>query len=312
MAVNKKGMFFTLIIILLIITLVFSIILYNVPKFQSQSVVTETRVNTMQDFINDVELDLSRAMYISGFRAISSIEDYITTNVDYIDDSEFRINELMMDGTLYSQEAPLMKYSTLPDWMSRIIFKGKQLNINTNFTNPVIIVNQIDPWNVHIQMNVTLSVNDSTNLARWNKHAIIEAKIPIIGFEDPTYVINTFGRVTNLINRTRYENNYTQGANVNNLYIHATNSLYTLHNDAPNFLMRLEGNLNPDINGIESQINLNELQSQGVLVYDDRSVVDYLYWLGTSTTNYHITGMPGWYLLDSSHLEKYNSTSLAY
>jgi len=64
---------------------------------------------------------------------------------------------------------------------------------------------QDDPWNVLVRANVTMIVKDSAQTATFTTTEFVTAKVSIVGFEDPLYVVNTYGRLTNAINITHYE-----------------------------------------------------------------------------------------------------------
>ena len=68
--------------------------------------------------------------------------------------------------------------------------------------------------------------------------------------------------------------------------------------------MRFEGNLGNSTYGIESLVNLDEFQQQGLAI-KDRSIVDYIYFGTKSTTNFRINNTPEWFKIDQGHLEFY-------
>ena len=123
-------------------------------------------------------------------------------------------------------------------------------------------------------------------------------KVSIVGFEDPLYVVNSKGRVTNAIMQTNITQFVVNG-NVENLLKHMNKSYYIAHNDSPNFLMRLEGNLGNSSNGIESLVNLEKFQQQGLAI-KDRSIVDYIYFGTKSTTNFRVNATPEWFKIDGT------------
>ena len=62
--------------------------------------------------------------------------------------------------------------------------------------------------------------------------------------------------------------------------------------------MRMEGNLSNSTFGIESLVNLAELQAQG-LVTKDKSIVDYIYFGNQNPASYRINKTPEWFKLDT-------------
>ncbi len=81
--------------------------------------------------------------------------------------------------------------------------------------------------------------------------------------------------------------------------------------------MRLAGNFNSSAYGIESLVDLDELNSKGVSV-KDKSIVDYIYFRNNNPQAYHVQGAPSWFKLDNrsntegnqTHLELYQVTNL--
>jgi hypothetical protein len=210
--------------------------------------------------------------------------------------------------------------SGILNWMDNIREEATKLNLNLNITMKNFTLFQTDPWRVGVSINVTIILNDSTNIARWTRNSTITTFINIEGLEDPLYIVNGLGRFSNLINKTPYQDNYTQynGSewNISNLIVHFENSLYASNTDAPSFLMRFENNSNPSPYGIESMINLQKLSSvfspEELTIYYDRSVVDYIYWSEEDPDVYGINDTPNWYKIDEEHREKYNVTLISY
>lgn len=308
MAVGKKGMFFTLITILFIIILMFFITMKADYKLSQKTKVVGTRVNTMDNFIHDTELDMKRGLYISGFRAVLSLNEFVVSKGAYLEDTHFAFNESIMRGTINGEEMGLMNLFTFPDWIQRIQGKAQNFGLKISFSNQSIRLYQEDSWHIGIILNTTISLEDTANTALWERASSVTTMIDITNFEDPVYVVETYGRMTNPIKKTAFEGSYVSGGNVGNLAIHAENSLYAENIDAPSFLMRFEGDFSSSPYGIESMINLEELDNVGLPVYE-RSSVDYVYW-GSEASGYRILGMPEWFRLDENHLEKYQTEDL--
>jgi len=308
MAMNKKGLFFTLTAIMFIIILIFFIEIENKPKLSEKSDVISSRVGTMDSFIKSVEEDTERALYISGFRTLLAMTDSVLINGEYIDNIDLRFNEAFFNGTIDGQPNILITGSTFDDWASSIGIQANKLNILINFQNPIITVYQETPWSIILNLNATISYADLDGTASWNRDTVIISELNLSNFEDPAYTVNTLGRVGNTIEVTPYEGNYTWNDGgtwyVANLKDHLKESYYTFNSDAPNYLMRLEGNLSQASSccGIESLVNLEKLTAQGIDVYSF-SVVDHEYW--TNQSGVQITDMQSWFRLDTPHRAKY-------
>ncbi|MBW3012103.1 hypothetical protein KY311_02880, partial [Candidatus Woesearchaeota archaeon] len=193
--------------------------------------------------------------------------------------------------------------------LSRVQYQGNKKGIVMNITVTNVTIYHVTPWVVNVTGSFVINVSDSMSTAKWGREMQSTSQINIKGFEDPLYVIYSYGRVTNFVNITPYSGDYTSGANAtfdpSNLLSHTLNSLYTNNSNAPSFLMRLENNLSSSPYGIESLVNVGFFESQGAPVYD-KSVVDYIYFSNSSDPASHqINEMPNWFRLDDAHLVLY-------
>ncbi len=293
-------MFFTIIAIALISLFLISYTSYEIVKDRSA---ISKRIKTMDNFVFSVEQDLPRMMYISGYRIIFLFEKRLTETGNYITDFNSTFEEAFLNGSMYNEQQELMAGATFSDIEDSLRDKASKTNAEAILSYRELQVTQDDPWRVKLTLVADLSIKDNSNLSSWNKTANIVAYIPIENFEDPLYIVNTRGKVTNKINKTIYEP-FVEGNNVSNLLLHLESSYYLASDSAPDFLSRLEGRTLPDENGIESFVNLPELSFQGISV-KDKSCVDYIYFSSDNPESYNIQGMPSWFKIDGAHLDKY-------
>ncbi len=305
---NKKAIFYTIAAIALTAVIFVTYSAYTTYRLTNRMETIETRIETVNFFIKDVEKDLGKGIYITGFRTLLSFNQFIASNGTFIDDINEKFKESFLNGTIEKQSLSLMKDSTFTDWANRISKEADKIDIKFNFTVNEVKLNQSDPWIIEAGVNLTLDIRDKRNTSSWTRNRYLKTKINIIGFEDPLYVINSNGRITNVIVKTNITPFVVSG-NVKNLIDHMNSSYYIAHNDSPSFLMRLEGNLGNSSMGIESLVNLEEFQQQGIAL-KDRSIVDYIYFGTKSTTNYRINNTPEWFKIDQGHLSTYQVTNL--
>jgi hypothetical protein len=299
---NKRGIFFTLLSIVIISIFIVSFIFISGV---SERRAVGKRIESLNDFVSSVEEDLPRQLFISGFRIIFLFEREVVENGNYINNLDDSFDEVFFNWTLngVGQDSAL-KYA-FDDIENALRLKAKKINANVSLTNPVISVSQDDPWNVKVTLVSDLVIRDEGNLAFWNKSSVIVSYIPVQNFDDPIYLINTNGLVSNKVIRTPYTT-FVSGSDVSNLLDHAANSYYDASIEGPSFLDRLQGLTGANANGIESMVNLQELSGQGMNVLD-KSVVDHIYFStgNPGACNVLPTGMPSWFKLDSGHLAKY-------
>ena len=250
-----------------------------------------------------MENDINNGIYIAGFRTLLSFNQFISTNGTFLDNANSRFKESFLNGTINRQSLSLMQDSTFTDWANKISAEADKVDILFNFTVNDLKLNQSSPWSIDIGLDIRLDIRDKRNTSYWVRDRYLTRTISIIGFEDPLYVVNSNGRVTNAITPTNITSFVVNG-NVANLLIHANNSYYVAHNDSPSFLMRLEGNVGNSTFGIESLVNLEKFLQQG-LTLKDRSAVDSIYFGTKNTVNYRINNTQEWFKIDDGHLKFY-------
>src|SRR3989344_3726578 len=300
---KKKGIFYTIASIALTIVMIATYSSYNTYRLSDKMDVIQTRIETVNFFIKDVERDISKGVTIATFRTLLSFNQFNATNGTFIDNVNGRFKESFLNGTINQQPLSLMKDSTFTDWANKISIEANKVDIKFNFTINDVKLNQTGPWTVSIGLNLSLDIRDKRNTSYWIRDRYLTTKIDIIGFEDPLYIVNGNGRVTNAIIQSNITT-FVVAGKVNNLLRHMNNSWYVARNDSPSFLMRFEGNLGNSTYGIESLVNLDEFQQQGLAI-KDRSIVDYIYFGTKSTTNFRINNTPEWFKIDQGHLEFY-------
>jgi len=297
---NKKSQIFTVLAILILLLMFVSFEVYSSIR-ERQAI--KTRVSSMESFLNSIEDNLQRQMYISGFRIIFLAESEITAHGAYINVNDF-FNEAFFNGTVNGASNQTILYGvTYKDIIDSINKKAEKISVNVSLENSSINISQEDPWNVKFTLTSDFVMKDKRNLAQWQKKQIIIATIPINGFIDPIFIVKTRASVARKINSTIYEGHYADGSDVSNLSVHFSKGMYAANSDAPSFLKRLEGNLNSDIYGIESFVDTTKLPSD--LVDNSKSVVDHEYFSPVGNNGNSVAGMPAWFKLDDSHKTRY-------
>jgi len=316
--VNKRAIFYTMIAIMISSLMILSFVIYNEYTFTNRASMIETRINTMNNFIEDIDDDIERSVFTSGFRAIFSLTTYAAINASYFDDIDAAFNEAFLNGTLNGTSLDLMENSEFSLWIVKVQNIAEELNIDLNITVNNVSIKHSSPFFLRVTLNATFSVIDRKQTAEWEYDRTIEAELPIQGFQDPVYVIGPgSGGVVNTIEISNFTVFVGKDNNTNNLSYLANTSEYTPWSGAPSFLMRLEGDLNasPDGYGIESFVNLIQLTNLE-LTTKNKTVIDYIYFSNDNPQKWNVEGMPPWFRLDNQsngtvdHLEKYNVTHL--
>lgn len=314
---GKKGVFYTMTALLLMGVFLFSFLSITNYKYSTRGMVIETRVNTINDFIKDVERDIQRAVYITSYRSLLSMTQVITINQTYVDDVDLRFEELFFNGTYDGGSPSLMTDNNFDLWESRIKQRAMELDIEIQFLNKEISVGQEDPWHIRSELNFTLLTGDIKGTANFTRDYSVEALISIGFFEDPIYRIETNGLV---IKPVLIQDNldFVQGSDTTNLEEHNDETRYVAFGDAPSYLKRLEGDLSADENGIESLVNVDEFIVNGVTdgKGPKKTIVDYIYFSADNPARYRVNGLENWFRIDNetegnrTHLELYEVEDL--
>jgi hypothetical protein len=296
---NKRGMFFMLLAILLISILLLSYTFYS--QFREKETIRK-RVESLNNFVFVVEEDLERRLFIAGFRIIFLFESHVIESGSPIDNMNDRFDEAFYDGTFSGDFQDIMLGATFYDMEYVLNEKAQKIGANLSFNNPKVEIDQEDPWNVKVNLTIDFIAEDSSDLVKWNKTLTIESYIPIDSFGDPLYVLNTNSIIYSNISKSPYAGNFVSGGDISNLLDHTLQSYYVPNSDAPSFLDRLQGINSPNMNGIESLVNLDQLASAGISI-EDKSVVDHIYFSTGNPLACNVlpSGMPSWFKLDNAH-----------
>ncbi len=297
---SKKAQIFTVLTIAIIALFFISYEVYSILQTQSN---LKDRVLSIDSFVFSLEQDLNRKLYAFGFRTIFLAEDYLTQTGGYIQNFSELTQEAFFNGTINNQESQILAGVYYDDLIQTINQKSEKINANVNITNTEIKVYQTNPWQITFEFSFNLLVEDKSQLAKWDKQELIITNIPITGFEDPLYTINTNSLVTNTINQTIYT---LPTSNTDTLLNHTEQGLYIASTSAPNFIQRLEGNLTPNSNGITSLVYIPSLTQQGI-TSQDKSIQDYIYFSDENPTSSQVSGMPSWFYLDDDSVSNYVS-----
>jgi len=321
---NKKGIFFTFAAIALSIVIIFSFKVYSDFGLKDEMEVIEIRINTMNNFILDLENDLENAIFITGFRSLLSLEDYMTDKDLFFDSTgvlapklQDAFEETFRDGTITfggsTDNMGIMDNNTFLNWTDRIKSQSNRTNIKLEFNIDSVTIRQSGPWTVEVEVQLDIDIEDEKNTASWtitNKEYTARINITSEGstaekFVDPLYIVYNDGLANNAILITPVTDFSGAGLVTHLAPLDGTmgSSYYRGHSDAPNYLMRFEGNLGSDPNGIESLVDTPKLAAAGATTYPSKTAVDYIYFDTTNNpSDEPILGMEAypWFELDYS------------
>ena len=269
---NKKGLTYLLTVSLITVVLLGIFLSQQDFAFQQAQRVEGSKIYAMNDFIKDINSDMERVMEIGSYRAFIAMEDYISIREDFLDDVEETMLEVFTQGTIDGASALLMNDSSLDYYFESVNNLMNRRGINVDYNVLDLSLQHKTPWDVEMTVMLNILVFDVENTANWNYTQNFSSTISVLNLRDPLYSVKTSGNVPNTI--------IPQNQSFNSLNIledHIQNSHYIPAEEAPSFLQRFENNLSGSEFGIESIINVWELDAQNIFVHQERVKIDYIY-----------------------------------
>ncbi|MGV8168782.1 MAG: hypothetical protein ACP5N3_01885 [Candidatus Nanoarchaeia archaeon] len=318
---NRKGFAYIMTAVFLA-GLLFTVFYFeNEYSYRDRQALHQKRIVFMNDFVKGFQQDIDRAVQIASVRALISLEDFVATNGEFLNSTEYYFKEAVQNGTIEGTPVELMNDSNLNSYLekTRAITSEIGINMTANITN--ITLSQSNPWNVTVTLDILISITDAGNTAYWNYSLISISEVPIYNLRDPLYSHYTYNRLSNTIRPSNYSNPFVNETNNDtaNLIAHAEGGYYIESNLSPNFIMRFENNISPNEYGIESIVDLADLSDQDISVYLDRIKIDYIYFnnLYNDTQEYkvcNITNIPDnlYLIITTNRISKYNISNLGY
>jgi hypothetical protein len=319
---NKKGVFFTVISIILLSVIIFGLVINTETRLKEKRLPIEARVNSVNNFIGDIEIDIERGLYIAAFRALLGLQQDMIESGQFVSNLNYTFEMLVTNGTRDGEYVDVIDEAEMNSWIQRISEKAEELLIDMEFEIEEVRIRHVSPWVIAIDIDVILDIADEKGTASWQRNNTITTHIDIEGFEDPLYTIHSNGGVIKEIERTNITDFVDEDDDPSNLLSHLSDSFYIETNISPSYLQRLEGNLDPSPNGIESLVNLQEfsqLEVYGVELKDGCSIVDFVYFDDNceNITSFLINNTHSWFRLDNTsinnftdHVDFYEATDL--
>jgi hypothetical protein len=316
-AMNKRGLIYIVIVSLFVIIFLAVFLTYNTYEYRDKQDILEVRIRTMDNFINDFHQDVHRATYISSFRAMIALEEYIARNAVFFNNTETAFKEVFYNGTINGDYANIMENASFKEYESRLDGIANDIGISFSVNVTGVEMYQEDPWNITVIVNATINLSDNRRLAYWLYNKSFLTHVPIFDLRDPIYSVYTNGLVPNTIrvfNTTNYVDDTGDANDTTSLQLFVNNSYYAHNPLSPSFLQRFENDTSASACcGIESFVNKQAISDQGITIDVDRNAVDFIYFNNLSTTNIcNVQNMPSWFVVDVDRNETYEIDELDY
>lgn len=310
MEIGKKGAFFTFIALMMVSILFILAQTQYINRMQQESFVIHKRISSVDYFIEDLERDIERGMYIAAHRSLLGMQQHITSRGNFVNDTDDAFTQIILNGTYNGTYLSVMNNSELKTWFEKINYEADKLSIDIGYEINNLTVYHLNPWEIAIELDAVLNVTDKQGVAQWIRRTPLRANLSIIDFEDPLYNAKTSGRVVNVIKPTNITN-FVEGNDTSGLLEHINRQLYTESNSSPSYLMRLSGNLNSSPHGIESFVDLRRFDDIGIST-KDKSCIDYVYFSEMYPESWNIEHTYNWLKIDnrSNRVSRYQVEDL--
>lgn len=304
-----KGIFYSVIVIMMIAPIVMYIVLYlGTTETQVEEISAKIKGDKMISYSKSVEQDLVRVLDITAKISISAAVSYIDMNGIPLNNSNDRLIEIMENGTIYGSEFALLDSNSLKDWIAEVEAKSNNYGFHTKINVIYINITPYDSFNLLLSALVSVNITDNRAMKIYKIYNQTNI-ISIEGLEDPLYGLETNGLLKRKFTRgTINSTEDLDNAVANHLYINST--------QGASFLDRLEGSLTTSSKysnmtsnqiGLETIVYLPDLSGAGLHVKTDQTNVDYLYFNESTFIGYPVnnTGY-SWLKIDEEHASIYN------
>jgi hypothetical protein len=291
----RRGIIYTFVALLLLL-IIGALFLTQTRRTSREEALSSTaRVQTIDRFLTSFEQDSTRAAYIAGFRGFIAMEQHIASQGMFFSDPAASFREVFLNGSINGNAFVVMEAATFEDYIERtaLLASRQGITIDAMITN--VTLWQEEPW--HVLVNYTLSYNatDSRGTARWRVNTTLTGSIPITDLRDPLMTVRTFGRVQRVVKPTNvsvFVDDVGDANDTAGLLQHMNSSWYVAVGRGPSMLMRFSGNTSDSPYGIESFVDTEELDAQGLSVDQTLSVIDYQYFTNITADACDLEGEP--------------------
>ena len=304
---GKKGFLFTTLAVLVVLAIV--IFSSAQDRLYSRTLAQTGRIHTMDSYLSNLEDDLPRAAYIAAFRSLIGMEEHISTNGTYITDFDAVFTSMFVNGTINGTFYGIMNDSTFTNFSQRFATITSQQGMRATLTVIAVNASQSNPWYIDLRATIRVELQDMAGTASFNNTLAIFTSVPVTDIKDPIYSVGTQGRSPHVIKQSSVSAPYILANNdTSALQVLVNQTFYIESAQAPSFIQRFTGNFSASPYGIQSLVNIEELEAQDIAIDTCKSVVVYLYFSNTSDTTYSIVNMdPSSFWLDDPHLADYDA-----
>jgi hypothetical protein len=276
---DNKGITYIIVSSLLVVVLIGIFFASKKYTYQDQTELYTIKIRAMNDFLKNFNTDVHRATHVSAFRAMIALEDHVAGTGIFLTNVSESFKETFYEGTINGVQVNIMSNSSFEDYVNKIQLIAKEVGFTLNASVDDVKLSQSSPWNIDVAVSIIINMSDARKKVSWNTRQEFYTSVPIENLRDPMYGVYTLNKLPNSIRQCNFTTLVTSNNDTSNLELCINQSAYFESNQAPNFLMRFEGNFSTDLNsnGIESIVYIPGLAAQELPVSINDVKIDYIY-----------------------------------
>ncbi len=194
---KHKGFIYTLFVISFLSALMLFISIQKSAESKPE-LAEKIRADEVVSFVKSVSNDINRGLYISGKRAILSLDNHILEGTGtFAEEANISTVELMLNGTLNGEHSDIMENSTIINWTDALIAISNGQKMNAIISIESMSVVPASAFEVAVKSNISAYIYDPFTKIAYNKTLVAVQNIPINAFEDPYIAINSLGTMSN-------------------------------------------------------------------------------------------------------------------
>lgn len=197
----RKGFIYTLYTISFLFALMLFLTMQKSAGNNSE-LAEKIRADEVLGFERAISNDINRGVYISGKRALLSLDSSIIGgNGTFSSHANSSIAELIRNGTLEGEPADVMENSTLIDWSQSLATISGGQKISASFDIGDALINTASAFEISVKTNVSMQLYDPFTKIAYNRTIEAVQNIPIYQLEDPYSTIKSFGAISNIFSK---------------------------------------------------------------------------------------------------------------
>jgi len=171
----------------------------------------KNRILAINDLVRSIQEDLRRATNIACYHSLTALISYVAKTGNFSANASQDLVRLMVNGSIGGKNVSVMEGATLTYWIEKLNSIAKFQGVNAKISVSKIRVYQDNPWRITVNLSLNLTVRDAIlKTCLFNQTENLSIEVPIYGLEDPLYLYYSKGAITNKIERSWYENNFTK------------------------------------------------------------------------------------------------------